>query len=150
LIVSEDNYQTQSDGRMAAVSPALNTSHVVTEGSPNAGYIKVLSRTTVVHGIFSEYLARSFFEEQFSDSRPTIKTATRAKHEYGGIAHEGAPGNAVNGAVYHVEIAEHGERLVSYGTDSYRADPCRINYNDGNEPVDDFGYVLNLSAMLET
>jgi hypothetical protein len=80
LIVSEDNYQTQGDGRMAAVSPALNTSHVVTEGSPNPGYFKVLSRTTVVHGIFSEYLARSFFEEQFSDSRPTIKTATRVKY----------------------------------------------------------------------
>lgn len=53
-----------------------------------------------------------------------------------------APQKVVLGAVYHVETEEHGERLASYETDNYRADPCRINYTDGNEPVDDFGYVF--------
>jgi hypothetical protein len=54
----------------------------------------------------------------------------------------GAPENVVHGAVYHVETEEHGERLASYETDNYRADPCRINYTDGKEPVDDFGFVF--------
>jgi gamma-glutamylcyclotransferase (GGCT)/AIG2-like uncharacterized protein YtfP len=53
-----------------------------------------------------------------------------------------APEKVVYGFVYHVETEEHGERLASYETDNYRADPCRINYIDGNEPVDDFGYVF--------
>lgn len=53
-----------------------------------------------------------------------------------------APEKVVRGAVYHVETDEHGERLASYETDNYRADPCRINYTDGNKPVDDFGYVF--------
>ena len=35
-----------------------------------------------------------------------------------------------------------GRGLASYETDNYRADPCRIDYTDGNEPVDDFGYVF--------
>ncbi|KAE8154631.1 hypothetical protein BDV25DRAFT_126476 [Aspergillus avenaceus] len=53
-----------------------------------------------------------------------------------------APQEMVHGAVYHVETKEHGERLASYETDNYRADPCRISYTDGNEPVDDFGHVF--------
>ncbi|KKK15930.1 hypothetical protein AOCH_000647 [Aspergillus ochraceoroseus] len=53
-----------------------------------------------------------------------------------------APGKVVHGTVYHVETKEHGERLASYETDNYRADPCRINYPDGNEPVDGFGHVF--------
>ena len=52
-----------------------------------------------------------------------------------------APEKIVHGAVYH-ETEEHGERLASYETDNYRAEPCCINYIDGNEPVDDFGYVF--------
>lgn len=53
-----------------------------------------------------------------------------------------APEKVVHGAVYHVKTEEHGERLASYETDNYQADPCRINYTDGDEPVDDFGYVF--------
>jgi gamma-glutamylcyclotransferase (GGCT)/AIG2-like uncharacterized protein YtfP len=53
-----------------------------------------------------------------------------------------APDKVVHGAVYHVEKEEHGERLASYETDNYRADPCRIHYVDGNRPVDGFGYVF--------
>lgn len=53
-----------------------------------------------------------------------------------------APEKVVQGAVYYVETEEHGERLASYETDNYRANPCRINYIEGNEPVDDFGHVF--------
>lgn len=53
-----------------------------------------------------------------------------------------APEKVVQGAVYYVETEEHGERLASYETDNYRANPCRIKYIDGNEPVDDFGHVF--------
>lgn len=53
-----------------------------------------------------------------------------------------APEKVVHGAVYHVETEEHGERLASYETENYQAEPCRIIYVDGNEPVDDFGYVF--------
>jgi hypothetical protein len=56
-----------------------------------------------------------------------------------------APEKVVHGVVYHVETEEHGERLASYETDNNRADPCRINYidgNDGNEPEDGFGHVF--------
>lgn len=52
------------------------------------------------------------------------------------------PGKGCSGRCHHVETEEHGERLASYETDNYRADPCRINYIDGNEPVDDFGHVF--------
>ncbi|GAB1206395.1 hypothetical protein APSETT445_005080 [Aspergillus pseudonomiae] len=51
-----------------------------------------------------------------------------------------APGKVVHGAVYHVETEEHAERLASYETDNYRADPCRIDYTNGNEPIEDLGY----------
>lgn len=53
-----------------------------------------------------------------------------------------APEKVVHGAVYHVETEKHGERLASYETKNYRADPCRINYTDGSEPVEDLGHVF--------
>lgn len=53
-----------------------------------------------------------------------------------------APEKVVHGAVYHVGTEEHGERLASYETNNYRADPCRISYTDGCEPVEDLGHVF--------
>ncbi|KKK26142.1 hypothetical protein ARAM_005993 [Aspergillus rambellii] len=53
-----------------------------------------------------------------------------------------APGKVVHGTVYHVETIEYGERLASYETDNYQANPCHINYTDRNKPVDHFGYVF--------
>lgn len=53
-----------------------------------------------------------------------------------------APEKVVHGAVYHVETEEHGERLASYETDNYQADPCHIEYIDGDQPVDGIGYVF--------
>lgn len=53
-----------------------------------------------------------------------------------------APGKVVHGAVYHVETEEHAERLAGYETDNLRADRCRIDYTDGNEPLSDFSYVF--------
>lgn len=60
LIVTEDNNQILDDGSTATPT-ALRTTLVVTESSANPGYIKVLSRTIVVDGIFSEPLLHSFF-----------------------------------------------------------------------------------------
>lgn len=36
----------------------------------------------------------------------------------------------------------HGERLAAYETNNYRADPCRIRYTDGKEPIEEFGYTF--------
>lgn len=57
-----------------------------------------------------------------------------------------APGKDAHGFAYHVETEEHAARLASYGTDNYRADPCLVKYPDGNEPVDDFGYVFKFTG----
>lgn len=80
LAIIIDNYQTLSDGNTAAVSPALNTSHVVTEESANSGCIKVLSHTIVVDGI-SDSPLRAFFVQfgrvqtfsNYMDSRAIVK-----------------------------------------------------------------------------
>lgn len=40
----------------------------------------------------------------------------------------------VEGAVYHVKMVEHGERLAAYETNNYKTHPCRISYTDGKEP----------------
>ena len=50
-----------------------------------------------------------------------------------------APGSMVEGAVYHVETVEHGERLAAYETKNYQTGPCRICYTGGKEPSDDVG-----------
>lgn len=57
-----------------------------------------------------------------------------------------APGKVVHGAAYHVETEEHGERQASYEMNSQPGDPCRINYTDRNELVDDFGYVFKFDG----
>ncbi|KAJ5664062.1 hypothetical protein N7507_004793 [Penicillium longicatenatum] len=57
-----------------------------------------------------------------------------------------APGSVVEGAVYHVETVEHGERLAAYETNNYHADPCRIRYTDGKEPADDIGYTFKFKG----
>lgn len=96
---AEDNDQTQGDGRMAAVSSAL---HLVTEGSPNSGYINVLSRTIVVDGSFSKYLARSFFAQfgsvqnfcNYMNSQAIVKMAS---HEEAMNAREGIQSCGVRG-----------------------------------------------------
>jgi hypothetical protein len=48
----------------------------------------------------------------------------------------------VEGAVYHVQTVNHGERLAAYETSSYHAQPCRIRYSDGKEPSQEFGYTF--------
>ncbi|KAL4912111.1 hypothetical protein BDW62DRAFT_195400 [Aspergillus aurantiobrunneus] len=53
-----------------------------------------------------------------------------------------APGLVVHGAVYHVQTKKHAERLAGYETSNYRADPCRINYTDSNEPREEFGHTF--------
>jgi hypothetical protein len=60
LVAAEDNNKIPVDGSGAA-STALNTTLVMTESSANPGYIKVLSRTIVVDGIFSESQLHSLF-----------------------------------------------------------------------------------------
>ncbi|KIA75901.1 hypothetical protein HK57_00306 [Aspergillus ustus] len=52
----------------------------------------------------------------------------------------------VHGAVWHVETKEHAERLAEYETDNYQAQPCRIDYTDGNEPVENYGYVFKFAG----
>ncbi|KAH8691936.1 hypothetical protein BGW36DRAFT_303436 [Talaromyces proteolyticus] len=53
-----------------------------------------------------------------------------------------APGSTIEGAVYHVQTVDHGERLAAYETDNYHAHPCRIHYSDEKEPSQDFGYTF--------
>lgn len=53
-----------------------------------------------------------------------------------------APEKIVHGSVFHVETEEQGGRLAEYETKSYRADPCLIQYTDGNEPAEDIGHVF--------
>ncbi|CRG82977.1 hypothetical protein PISL3812_00325 [Talaromyces islandicus] len=53
-----------------------------------------------------------------------------------------APGLSAEGAVYHVQTVEHGERLAAYETDNYQARPCRIHYLDKEEPSQDLGYTF--------
>jgi hypothetical protein len=60
LVAAEDNDQIPGDGSTAS-STALNTALVMTESSANPGYIKVLSRTIIVDGTFSESQLHSLF-----------------------------------------------------------------------------------------
>lgn len=53
-----------------------------------------------------------------------------------------ARGSVVEGAVYHVETVEHGERLAAYETNNYKTHPCRISYTDGKEPSEGIGYTF--------
>ena len=53
-----------------------------------------------------------------------------------------ARGSVVEGAVYHVETVEHGERLAAYETNNYKTHPCRISYTDGEEPSEGIGYTF--------
>ncbi|KAJ5095209.1 hypothetical protein N7532_007500 [Penicillium argentinense] len=70
------------------------------------------------------------------ESEPQLRPATITGYECKGAK------KVVYGDVYHVETKGQAERLASYETDHYRVDPCRINYTDGDEPEDDFGYVF--------
>jgi hypothetical protein len=60
-----------------------------------------------------------------------------------------APEKVVHGAVWHVETKEHAKRLAEYETDNYEAEPCRIDYTDGNEPWRTMVMFSNSSATLE-
>ncbi|KAL4779074.1 hypothetical protein BJX76DRAFT_362125 [Aspergillus varians] len=53
-----------------------------------------------------------------------------------------AKGSVVHGFVYRVQAEEHGGRLAGYETDNYRAEPCQIQYTDGNQPREDSGFVF--------
>jgi gamma-glutamylcyclotransferase (GGCT)/AIG2-like uncharacterized protein YtfP len=55
---------------------------------------------------------------------------------------DGSQGAQVSGSVYCVQSVTHAKRLAEYETNSYKANPCRIQYTDGKEPVEDFGYVF--------
>lgn len=50
--------------------------------------------------------------------------------------------SVVEGAVYHVQTAEHGKKLAEYETRAYQACPCRIHYTDGKEPADEMGHAF--------
>ncbi|OOF93249.1 hypothetical protein ASPCADRAFT_209837 [Aspergillus carbonarius ITEM 5010] len=50
-----------------------------------------------------------------------------------------APGSIVEGAVYHVQTVEDGEKLAAYETKHYHVDRCIIMYTDGKEPVKEYG-----------
>ncbi|OQE32112.1 hypothetical protein PENSTE_c001G08427 [Penicillium steckii] len=60
-----------------------------------------------------------------------------------------APEKVVHGYVYHVESGEDGERLATYETENYETKPCRIDYVDGNEPANDFGWVFKFAGNVE-
>ncbi|SPJ78782.1 uncharacterized protein FTOL_07173 [Fusarium torulosum] len=55
---------------------------------------------------------------------------------------DGPQGAEVHGTVYHVQSVAHAKRLSGYETNSYKAKPCLIQYTDGKEPAEDFGYVF--------
>jgi gamma-glutamylcyclotransferase (GGCT)/AIG2-like uncharacterized protein YtfP len=55
---------------------------------------------------------------------------------------DGPQGAEVDGAVYHVQSVANAKRLAEYETNSYKAKPCFIQYIDGKEPAEDFGYVF--------
>lgn len=57
-----------------------------------------------------------------------------------------APDSVVEGAVYHVQTVEHGERLAAYETKNYKVGPCRIRYTDGKEPADNVGYTFKFKG----
>lgn len=48
----------------------------------------------------------------------------------------------VEGAVYHVQTVDHGEKLAAYETNNYRTHPCRIHYTDGLEPKNEDGHAF--------
>ncbi|KAL4925203.1 uncharacterized protein BDV17DRAFT_272805 [Aspergillus undulatus] len=50
--------------------------------------------------------------------------------------------SVVEGFVHRVEAVEHAERLAEYETSSYRAEPCRIIFTDGNVPAERKGYTF--------
>lgn len=50
--------------------------------------------------------------------------------------------SVIEGAVYHVETVEHGERIAAYETKNYKTHPCRISYTDGKEPSEGIGYAF--------
>ncbi|PLB54856.1 hypothetical protein P170DRAFT_432429 [Aspergillus steynii IBT 23096] len=52
------------------------------------------------------------------------------------------PGSTVEGAVYHVDTVEDGERLAAYETRNYRAESCVVRYADNQGPSQDFGYAF--------
>jgi hypothetical protein len=51
-------------------------------------------------------------------------------------------GAQVSGSVYCVQSVTHAKRLAEYETNSYKAKPSLIQYTDGKEPAEDFGYVF--------
>ncbi|KAF5702585.1 poly(A) polymerase pla1 [Fusarium mundagurra] len=55
---------------------------------------------------------------------------------------DGPQDGEVSGFVYHVQSAAHAKRLAEYETNSYTAKPCLIQYTDGKEPAEEFGYVF--------
>lgn len=55
---------------------------------------------------------------------------------------DGPGGAEVAGAVYHVQSPGQGKRLAEYETNSYVAKPCKIQYTDGGQPVQEYGHVF--------
>lgn len=53
-----------------------------------------------------------------------------------------APGSIVEGAVYHVQTEEDGEKLAAYETNNYHPESCLIRYTDEKEPSEDLGYTF--------
>jgi gamma-glutamylcyclotransferase (GGCT)/AIG2-like uncharacterized protein YtfP len=55
---------------------------------------------------------------------------------------DGPMGAEVHGTVFQVQTTAQGRRLAEYETNSYKAKPCLIQYTDGAEPAEDYGYVF--------
>ncbi|KAL6915145.1 hypothetical protein ACHAPO_010320 [Fusarium lateritium] len=55
---------------------------------------------------------------------------------------DGPQGAEVSGRVYCVLSVADAKRLAEYETNSYKTEPCLIQYMDGKEPSEDYGYVF--------
>ncbi|RAH84384.1 hypothetical protein BO86DRAFT_307084 [Aspergillus japonicus CBS 114.51] len=53
-----------------------------------------------------------------------------------------APGSVVHGFVYHVRTVEFGEKLATYETNNYHAEPCLIRFTDDQGPKEDIGHTF--------